>query len=208
MIPLVDVSALKMLKDMFPTIPIVWAPMDNAKKALATHSSEDTIEFTGIAIYRMSVEVDTARTNQPMGYNGNIHKFSADKKSVALQRRAYVVATYELNAWSYRLSHINDISRRLAFSAFYEPIEVQVENLLYSFSTEVGDPNLTTNVEDRSDKIKEYNMSLSLRVHTFWVEYMDYSTIHTQFYDFYDELTGGLPVRYDRLEIIPGNQIS
>lgn len=200
MIPLVDVAVVNRLTATFKH-PVVWSSSESAKKAIASTTGQDSQGYTGISIIRTSVTRDTTRANQPTGYVGGGFKFKSplstnidDFRLVTAQKRSYVVAMYDINIFSSRLSDVNEISRTLEFSNFYQPLLVTYDSTEYPFPVVISDGSFTVINEDRTEKIKEYNMNLSMSVNTFWFELIEYHTILTQFVDYYDDMTSGKPI--------------
>lgn len=207
MIPLVDVAAVTRLTSLF-THPVVWATLESAKRALASTTGQDSSGYTGISIIRSSVTRDVTRSNQPAGFYGGAMKFRDptstdinDFKTIVAQKRSYVVATYDINIFSSRLSDVNEISRVLEFSNFYQPLLVTYDQMEYPFPIVVSDGSFSIVAEDRTEKIKEYNMNLSMSVNTFWFELIEYHTIMTQFIDYYDDMTSGKPIYQTKMSL-------
>lgn len=204
MIPLVDVAMTlatkKLLQATIKDLTVVFSPEELARRAIAAAGAEEDSNLPGVSVWRLSTEKDQAMSNKVMADRGIPMQYKSDAAGLenALlghQRRRYVIASYEINCYTKKLSDLNDIERLLTFIDVYNPLTIDIAGVELSFHLEEEAPSYAQTPNDRSEKILEFFMSKIVRVSTFWALDADYRVIHEMFIDYYDSFldTGLVP---------------
>ena len=225
MIPMVDVNLVSQLKSKIfnvYSIPLVWAPLAQGRAKVSvvsdsgaayrtsaeTPNSQKNTNLVGASVFRTGIQFDEPMHNVPRAHTG-IHYRNLDDTSVVPPReeafarmpiRRNVTVEYEIGMWSYRLSDLNNIDRLLSFVEIYNPVLVEYDGDEYRFALEADSPTYNPEPEQRSEKVRIYEFTKSIRVHTFWYLEPIVRTIVTADIEIYNRITSGDVIEDELIE--------
>lgn len=203
MIPYVDVKLAQMVKATYPNLDVVWRPSSQIRKGLVESSSHSTTNLPGVGIFRSNIIDDQGQNNPYPSKYGENHGYISDSEGteyalMTVRRRRYVIVSYELTGYAYKLSDLNDIERLSSFISSYNPVITgSGDGIEYNFNLDDTDTVYDHEVEERTDKVRFYSFTKNFTVNTFWMIEENVRTVLTIDLNTYNTITSGDPLPED-----------
>ena len=186
MVPYCDLAIRAMIASTFasyqtnwstPAIPVVLAPPESSRQALAAEMEQANVGIPGISIFRTACTFDPSRFNQSAAWNQRGFQFAdnTDGKTTNQLLKMPVIAHYTAVAWARDLSTISFMERILTFLRIYNPVTITINTSSpsisnsFDFQLEDTDPLYSRNTKKETGEILWYNFSKDFMVPTNWV---------------------------------------